>query len=281
VNETEPHPAKAPGAKPSEKARRALIRSVALPTEHGGWSLLVEPILLGLLVAFSWPGVLLCVAAVGVFLVHQPLKTAIKDARAGRRAPRTQWARHFALAYGLMAAVAFAGVLAVAPPRFLLVLIAASPFAAVQLVYDAKNRSRALVAETCGAVALAAMAPAIAALDGWPPVQLAGLWLLPVARAVPSILYVRARLELEHGKTPDTTASLAAHGAAVLAVAAAARAGAVPWLAEVALGVLLLRSVHGLSPWRIGRTARDVGMQEIGFGLFTVVVFAVGYAIGA
>jgi hypothetical protein len=279
VTETAPRRPEAPETAKSDKARRALIKSVALPSEHGGWSFLVEPLLLGLLVAFSRPGVLLCVAAVGAFLAHQPLKTAIKDAKAGRRAPRTVWARRFALGYGLTAAVAFAGVLAVAPPRFLLVLAAALPFAAVQLYLDAKNRSRALAAETCGAIALATTAPAIAALQGWPLGLLAGLWLLPVARALPSILYVRARLKLEHGKPAPQTPSLAAHGAAVVAVAAAARADLVPWLAEVALGVLLLRSVHGLSPWRIGRTAKAVGMQEIAFGLLAVVVFAVGYAI--
>ena len=269
----------APETAKSDKARRALLRSVALPTEHGGWSFVLEPLLLGLLLAFSWAGALLCVATVGAFLAHQPLKTAIKDARAGRRAPRTVWARRFAIGYGLTAVAAFAGVLAVAPPRFLLVLLAAAPFAAVQLYFDAKNRSRSLTAEICGAVALATMAPTIAAIVGWPWDLLFGLWLLPVARAVPSILYVRARLLLEHGKPTEPTTSLAAHGIAIVAVAAAAQAGVVPWLAEVALGVLLLRSVHGLSPWRIGRTARVVGMQEVAFGILAVVLFAVGYVI--
>ncbi|MBZ0296495.1 MAG: YwiC-like family protein [Anaerolineae bacterium] len=37
--------------------RRPNLRSVALPAEHGGWGFLIEPILLGLLVAFSVNGV--------------------------------------------------------------------------------------------------------------------------------------------------------------------------------------------------------------------------------
>ena len=44
------------------------IRSVALPTEHGGWGFLAEPILPGLLVAPSWAGLLLSLAALAVFL---------------------------------------------------------------------------------------------------------------------------------------------------------------------------------------------------------------------
>jgi hypothetical protein len=279
VSETVTRRPEAPEAAKSDKARRALIKSVALPSEHGGWSFLVEPLLLGLLVAFSWAGALLSVATVAAFLPHHPLKTAIKHARAGRRAPRTAWARRFALGDGVKAAAALAAVLALAPPRVLLALLAAAPFAAVQLYYDAKNKSRALAAEICGAVALATMPPAIAAISGWPWQLLFGLWLLPITRAIPSILYVRARLHLEHGKPAERTVSHVAHGAAVLAAAAAAQASLVPWLSEVALGVLLLRSVHGLSPWRIGRTARAVGMQEIAFGLLAVIVFALGYAI--
>src|SRR5262245_5381791 len=102
--------------------RGALVRSVALPSEHGGWSFLLEPVLLGLLVAFSWPGVLLAVAALGAFLAHQPLKTAIKDVRAGRNAPRTVLAKRFAAGYSLVAVAALAGVLVLAGPQFLLAL---------------------------------------------------------------------------------------------------------------------------------------------------------------
>ena len=64
--------------------RASLVRSVALPSEHGGWSFLLEPIALGLAVAPSLAGLLLGVAVTGAFLTHQPLKTAVKDWRAGR-----------------------------------------------------------------------------------------------------------------------------------------------------------------------------------------------------
>lgn len=33
-----------------------LWRQVAVPSEHGGWSLTAEPVVLGLVVAWSWPG---------------------------------------------------------------------------------------------------------------------------------------------------------------------------------------------------------------------------------
>jgi hypothetical protein len=255
----------------------ALIRSVALPAEHGGWSFLLEPVLLGLLVAFSWPAVLVALAALGLFLAHQPLKTAIKDARAGRRAPRTVLAERFAAGYLAVAAAAVAGLLSSADLRLAGVLLAALPFAAVQLAFDARNRSRTLTAEACGVAALAAIAPSMAALDGWSADAMLGLWLVLVARGVPSVVYVRARLGLEHGKRVSTVPTLVAHAAAILAVGAAAWSGLVPWLAVAATVALLVRALFGLSPYRIGRRPAGIGAQEIVFGLVAVAAAAVGY----
>ena len=45
-----PPPAAAPRAK-----QRSPLRTVALPSEHGGWGLTLEPVLLGLLVNLFWP----------------------------------------------------------------------------------------------------------------------------------------------------------------------------------------------------------------------------------
>ena len=46
---------------------RAGWRAVAMPSEHGGWGLTLEPVLLGLLVAWSGAGVALGIAAFSAF----------------------------------------------------------------------------------------------------------------------------------------------------------------------------------------------------------------------
>ena len=63
---------------------RAPLRGVALPSEHGGWGLTLEPGLLGLLVAPSVAGACLAVAAVVAFVARTPLKLALVDRRRGR-----------------------------------------------------------------------------------------------------------------------------------------------------------------------------------------------------
>src|SRR5487761_2100003 len=103
------------------------VRSVAMPTEHGGWMFLFEPILLGLGVAFSIPGVLLALAALGVFLMRHPLKIAVDDHRHGKRYARTATAERFAIAYGMVALLALSLVVYTADSRFVMPLLMALP----------------------------------------------------------------------------------------------------------------------------------------------------------
>lgn len=259
---------------------RVVLRSVALPSEHGGWSFLLEPLLLGLLAAGSADGLLLALAALGAFLLHQPLKIALKDWRKGRRGPRARLAERFALAYGLLAALPMLALLAGRGGFFLLPLLIAAPLAAVQVYYDARNKSRALPAELAGAAALGSSAAAVALLGSWTLPAALTLWLLAAARALPAVLYVRARLRLEHGRPGPHWPSLLAHVLALAVLALLAAAGAAPWLALLALLMLLGRAALGLSRWRRGRRAAVIGMQEVLFGLLTVLLFAAGLRAG-
>ena len=63
---------------------------MALPTEHGGWGLTAEPVLLGLLVAPSWAGAAIGAGAVLAFLARTPTKIALGDLRRRRVLSRTR-----------------------------------------------------------------------------------------------------------------------------------------------------------------------------------------------
>ena len=209
-------------------ARRVRWRSVALPIEHGAWGFLLEPALLGLLVAASWAGVALVLAALAALLLQTPLSLALTDVRRGRSAPRTALAWRFALAYGALLLLALAAALTlVGHASVLLPALLAAPLAALQLGFDARGRAREFVPEAAGAVAMGSLAACVALAGGWSLLPALGLWALLAARAVPAIIYVRARLRLERGEPIDRRPTATAHLAALAGAAAAAAAGAV------------------------------------------------------
>jgi len=260
---------------------RVRLRPVALPVEHGGWSLTLEPIALGLLVAPSAAGIFLSIATLGAFLARHPFKIVAADRRRGRRFPRTAVALKFLLLYGGIAAAAgLAALLTAESYAFLLPLAAAVPLASVQLFYDAKGQSRALLPELAGSFGLAAVAAGIAAAGGWTLAAALVLWAVMTGRVVPSILYVHARLARLHGETPSTLPTLVTHAAALVFVAVLAWRGATPGLAVAAFAVLLVRAFAGLSAKKGGGSAMRVGVAEIGYGVLTVLSVAVGYRLG-
>lgn len=257
----------------------ARIRLVALPTEHGGWGFLLEPIVLGLALAPTGAGLLLGIAALGAFLTRHPLQLALGDRQRGKRYPRTILAERFALGYGLLTLLGLGGAAWLAEAPFWQALALAAPLAALQQAYDLRKQSRALAAELAGAAALAALTPAILLAAGWELTAAFVLWFILIARAIPAILYVRARLRRVRGIAASATSSFLAHGMALAVVAGMAAAGLTPWTAPLALAILALRAIYGLSSRRRPIRAAIVGFQELAFGILTVALVTVGYLI--
>jgi hypothetical protein len=250
---------------------------VALPVEHGGWGFLLEPILLGLLITPSIAGVWLGLSALSVFLIYHPLNLAIRDRLRGKCYHRTVWAERFAIAYGVVAILGLGLAYLLARSPFWLPVTLAILFAAVRTAYAAANRSREILPEVCGAVALSAVTPATGLANGLTLIIALALWAVPIARATVSIMYVRTRLRLDRGEKASKNAVIAAHAASLLAISALVVTGLLPWLAIVAMAVLLSRAVFGLSDRRQIVPARIIGFQELGYGLLTVLLIAMGY----
>ena len=260
---------------------RVRVRTVALPVEHGGWGLSLEPVALGLLVAPSVAGVFLAIATMGAFLARHPFKLIVADRRRGRRFPRTAVAERFALLYTVIAITGLLAATATAvDDTFLLPLLAASPFAAVQLAFDGTGRSRALAPELAGSFAMAAVSTSIALADGWPLPTALALWAVLGARVVPTILYVRARLKQLHGETPAATPVVVTHTAALILVLLLAWLKVAPLLAALALLVLLVRAVTGFFIPQPSVTAKQIGVRELGYGVITVLAVVAGRLLG-
>lgn len=261
------------------RASNVRWKSVALPTEHGGWGFIYEPALLGLLLAASWGALALVIAAFGAFLLRQPLKLLLKDMRSGRTVPRTVLARKFVLIYGSVTVISGGLMLLLLNSwQPLVPLLIAAPLVFVQLYFDRQNQSRNVTAELAGAMATGAVAASIVLMAGWDWIAAFALWGALGIKAITAVLYVRTRLRLERDKPANRPLTLALHGVGLVLIAGAVVAVWLPWTALLAMSILTARAALGLSPLRKTRPPKIIGMQELAYGLIFVLLIAAGYA---
>lgn len=262
-------------ARPAEPAAaRAPWRAVAIPAEHGGWGLTLEPGLLGLLVRPSAAGVLLALAAVVAFLVRTPLKLVAVDRLRGRRLPRTTLAARVAVGELVVLAALAGGAGALAGWRWVLPLLAAAPLLAVEAWFDVRSRGRRLAPELAGAVGVSAVAAAVA-LTGGAPVSLAlAAWLVLAARVLTAIPSVRAIVLARHGRPVAGPPQLLWDAVALLVAAGAVAVDhrLVAGAAAVAVVVVAQRHLARRPPVRIAL----LGAQQVGLGLLVVLAAGVG-----
>ena len=250
------------------------LRSVALPPEHGSWNLALEPVLLGLLLAPSVPGVAAFIGVAAAFLLRRPLQVAVTSTFTLRR----RAAVSIAIGYGLVGAAAWSWVVLAAGPRPLLTIAVAIPLAAGTLAAATRGRSRSAAADVAAATAFGVLGSAPLLAAGATLEVAALVAAIALLRSVPAVAYVRARVARERGRPSRVhkMGVVVAHAAAVvavLAVASALLAGsyppgiAVPWSAAIPYAALLGRAVLGLAARRWPRSIRAVGVLETLLGV--------------
>jgi len=258
----------------SPPTERPMLRAVALPTEHGGWGLTLEPGLLGLLVAPSVAGLCLAGAALVAFVARTPLKLALVDRHRGRSLPRTRLARQVASVELAVLALLVVGAVALADHPFWAPLVVATPLILVELWFDVRSRGRRLVPELAGAAGVCSVAAMIVLADGGGRGLAAGVWAVLVARLVTSIPHVRAQIGRLHGRAAPRLGSLIADGVALLTAGLAVgldRDLAAGSVAIVAVVVIQRITARGPVP----RPA-VIGIRQMTMGFGVVVVTALG-----
>jgi hypothetical protein len=253
------------------------LRNIALPVEHGGWGFLLEPLLLGLLLAPTAAAVTLALAVVAAFLLRQPVKVILQDRRRRYSSPRTQAAWRFTLLYSAIAFFGGAATLWLAGLSWLLAPLIALPFGVVFLYYDLTQPGRTWQAELSAPIALASAAAGIVLIDGWPLLPALAIWGALTARSVPSILFVRARLRLDRGKAVNVMLPILAHVLGLLVVLLLIWQDLLPLVAGIPFVLLLIRAIHGVSPLRLRMSVKAIGFIELGLGILLVLFIVTGY----
>lgn len=269
-----------PGAAgaPAAATERPTWRTVAVPHEHGGWGLTLEPVLLGLLVAWSPAGLAVGVAAIVVFLARTPLTFVLVDRHRDRWLGRDRLAaRILAVELVLVAALALVAV-ALAGWSWLVPVALAAPFVAVELWFDMRSRGRRLVPELCGSAGIAAVAAAIVLAGDARAALAVGAWLVLAARSVMAIPFVRAQIvRLRRGSGPtrgSDVAQLAGLAVGVVAVVADDR------FAAGAIGLAVIALLHAVWLRRPPVPAKVLGLRQMALGLALVAVTSTGVGIG-
>ncbi len=269
-----------PNARPVTPAAKINLKQISLPTEHGSWGFLFEPIVVALAIGPSFSGLAIAVMTIGAFLARQPLKVLIIDRLGQKNSARARAAVNFLILFSAISAAGFASTLYLTGIRPLMPFILVLPFAAVQIYFDGSRKSRGLLPELLGGVSISASSAAIMLAGGASVFAAAAIWILMIARLIPSIIYIRNRLRLEKGKRHSFSQPVAFHSAAFIAVVVLAYYGGVPWLAVAAMAILLFRTVNGLSASRKKLKAMQIGVLEVVYGAVTVFAIVLGHYIG-
>jgi hypothetical protein len=252
----------------------APLRSVALPSEHGGWSLTLEPALLGLIVAPTAAGLMLTVAALGAFMARAPLRISLVDRHRKRRLERTRLAERVVAVYAALLAVLVLTAAVVSAHTFWAPLLLAFPLVLIAIVYDMRSKSRRLVPELAGTTGVAAVASAIALAGGVPTGVAWGLWVVAGARGVASVTCVRVQVARAKSNPLSSRVSDMSQALAVAAVAVAGWAGIVSWWAVGA--VSLLAVIHVALVRRPVPGISIIGAQQVVLGLVVVITAGLG-----
>jgi hypothetical protein len=253
---------------------RPAWRSVAIPNEHGGWGLTLEPALLGLLVRPSIAGACLGVAALLAFLVRTPLKLISIDVRHHRWVERSRMAMQVAAVE--VAAISLLAVVAVllAGWAWVVPVAIAAPLVAIEWSYDSRGRGRRLIPELAGAVGIAAVAAAVVVAGDGTSTLAAASWSILAARSLGSIPFVRVQIaRLRRGAGDVRSSDVAQVVALVVAAAAVAIDGR---LLAGAIGVGVIVALQTRWVRRPPVPARRLGFTQLGLGVGLVVVAAVG-----
>ncbi len=276
----------------STAQRRVLFRkSLVVPTEHGAWSWLLVPWLVGAVFGLAspddaaWAGRALTLPLIGglsAYMIRQPATAwlRIRQGR-GRQADRPL-ALGWTAGFSLLSLLCLLGLLALGRSALLGLAL---PFLAIQVAYLLAARSgraamRSLWMELAGAAGLALTAPAayISATGQLTPVALA-LWALLALQNTMGVLYVRLRLADTRQRDGSRSLTLWGHVAAFAALLASSALGWTPLLAAAPFAGFLVRALWAVQQPRPVPDIKRFGFTEVGVELLGGALIAAGYLL--
>ncbi|MGD9488818.1 MAG: YwiC-like family protein [Calditrichaceae bacterium] len=253
------------------------LRKIALPQEHGSWGYTLEPVFLGLLIVFSFNGLILGIAAMAAFMSRNSLKIWLREKESGKNVIKARYARNFSIFYLLSGLIGFGYVLLIAGQMLLIPMVMIFPLIIVYIIYDTLNQAKSLLPELSGAAAFAMMSSLIAMAGGWIIFDALFLWIISMGRSLTTTLYVRNRLNLRRKEEARIGIQRLAHSAIIIIFIVLYYIKRIPLLAVIGVVLLAARSETGILPVFRNQLPKSIGIQEFIFGAVYVILAAAGY----
>lgn len=253
-----------------------------LPAEHGSWSWLLAPYLVGTAVAgtFNLATLLVLVGSLALFLLRQPATVWLRIRQGRGRQSDAPIVRRLVFGLSGVALLCLLGLLALGVTA---IVWLALPVAGLLAVYVAaalgrQTSVRVLWMELAGAAGLALTAPAamiaatgqITAVAWW-------LWLLLALLNVLGVLYVRLRLADTHGREANRRSMLLVHLVSVGVVTAVAFTGHIPYFAILPFVALAGRALWAYPRPRPIPNIKKFGFTEVGVELACGLLLILAY----
>ncbi|GJM39886.1 MAG: hypothetical protein DHS20C20_01680 [Ardenticatenaceae bacterium] len=269
----------------SQQAKRPsrFRKQLLLPAEHGSWSWMLVPFLVGTAVSetMNLPVLLVLVGGLSFFLLRQPATVWVRVRQGKGRRSDGPIARRIMLILGTITLLCGIGLLLYG--RFVMITLLL-PFGLLMFAYmqvaQGPQSRRSLRMELIGAAALALMAPAamLAAIGAsYQTVWL--VWGLMVVQNVLGVFYVRQRIADTRERPFNRQTILWTHVAGLVLVAGTAVFGFIPWLAIIPIVGFLLRAWWTFQQPRPIDNIKAFGFQEVGIELLSGAFIVAGYLL--
>lgn len=252
------------------------IKQAVLPSEHGSWGFVLEPLILTLMIAYSPAGFLLSITAFFLFLSHQPMKNIFKKYKNKRLLNASLL---FLIIYLLISFFCFSLVFSEIKFYSLIFFGVAIVIMIFYFFLELLGKNRNLISEMIVPISISIIALSIYSIKTLQIEFIIAFFFVLLARSIPTIFYVHAKLLLIKKKKPKNNTSIISGNLFSIILFISAVLGYSPYLAVVASLLLLIRKYIGLFVSKDNIKIRTFGIWEFIYGGLFVVITAAGYIL--
>jgi YwiC-like protein len=248
----------------------------AIPREHGSWGFVIEPLLLSLIVAYTFEGLLLALATFFLFLSNQPIKIVLNKSASKRN--RSTGIAVFVF-YLLIVIALLSFPLFNLSFKLLLPFFAALLIMLLYLFAVLSKLSRNLLVELLPILAMTLVAITIATIDNSFSFNPIIFGLLLISRAVPTVIYINAKVKESRGLPFSILPTHLINILFLLFIIWASLVNLLPILSIFSALLLSIRSVIGFSKFNFTKTIKQIGVVEFIYGSLFVIINGIAFLI--